>query len=193
MEPLHLPISDVVVAIELPCEHLVLLARYLTAANGKDRRLRTFIRNPRKYGAGLVARRVRALAEHPEETAAEMTEQMGVWLRFARHAPTGHEPTAGDVTEWYLSGSIRGFAGILPDLTDGRAREVRRAAYAVLGHACGNAPGCLVCDAAARGRWNDVFEITRTDPELVLELYRNFRAAGYPGIPTRTSEFEVDF
>ena len=119
-----------------------------------------------------------------------------MWLRCARRDATAHEPSAADVAEWYLSGAIRGFTGTLPDLTDQQALEFKQAARAVVGHECGKTPGCAVCLAGRRRRWNDLFELTKTDPQLVLELYRNFQAAGYPGIPARTNPanpYEPDF
>jgi len=196
MGSVSLPIDNVMVAFELPDEHSVLLARYLTAGNGKDRRVGRFIRNPRTYGEGVVTRRVHDLAERAEKTAGEMTEQMGVWLRCAHRDATGREPSAGAVAEWYLSGSIRGFAGTLPDLTNEQAREFKQAAQAVVGHECGKTQGCAVCLAGRRRRWDDLFKLTETNPELLVELYRGFLAAGYPGIPARTNPanpYEPDF
>lgn len=172
------------------------MARYLTLSNGKDRRVNTPIGDPLKYGPGIVKRRLRGLREHPKETASEMAKQMVVWLRYARLAAMAHEPSPADVVQWYVAGSIRGFAGALPLLTEQQARELRLAAFAVLGHACRKAPGCSVCDAAARSRWDDVIKLTDTDPQLVLELYRGFRGAGYPGLPARTNPakpYEHDF
>lgn len=195
MGTVGLPIDNTLVEFELPREHLALMARYLTLSNGKDRRLSTPIGDPLKYGPGIVKRRLRGLREHPMATANEMAKQMVVWLRYARFAATQHEPSPADVVEWFLSGAIRGFGGTLPPLTEQQAREFRRAALAVLGHACGKAPDCGVHDAATQGRWNDLIKLTETDPQLVLELYRGFRGAGYPAIPARprpVDPYEVD-
>lgn len=196
MGTVGLPIDNTVVDFELPKEHLSLMARYLTLSNGKDRRVSTPIRDPLKYGPGIVNRRLRGLREHPQATALEMARQMAVWLRCARLAAMQHEPSPADVVEWYLSGTIRGFGGTLPTLTEEQARNLRIAAIALLGHACGKAPDCAVCDASARGWWDDVLKLTDTDPQLVLELYRGFRGAGYPAIPARANPadpYDVDF